>query len=102
MIDNPVSVENTPFFWGIAFTINLILGLLSFFLIIRKPLGAEWRTVLGWIGWWSFASALSLVVNIVAGPSDPFSYHQIGIFTESMVNIGYITLAVLFYNYDPE
>lgn len=102
LTDTPLSVENTPFFWGIAFSINIVLGACSFFLIIRKPLSVEWRTVLGWIGWWSFANALSLIVNIVAGPSDPFSYHQMGVFTESMVNLGYIALAILFYKYDPK
>lgn len=34
------------------------------------------------------ANALSLVINDVLGPSNVFSYHQMGILTESMVNLG--------------
>jgi len=100
MIDNPVSAENTSFFWGIAFAINVTLGAVSFFWVIKKKLTIEQQSILGWIGWWSFANALSLVINYVAGPSDPFSYHQIGVLTETMINLGYVSLAITFTDYD--
>lgn len=83
-----MTLENTPFVWGAAFLLDVITGFMMFSVMVRKnapayTLGAAW-----WIGWWSWASAFTLIINMVVGTDNPFSYHQIGVFTESMTNIG--------------
>lgn len=83
-----LTVENIPFVWGIAFFVNILIGIIGFTLIVRKNVTPWLRGSVMWISWWSFASALSLVISMVSGPMATFSYHQIGVLTETMVNIG--------------
>ena len=98
----PMTVEHIPFFWGVAFSVDILIGTLAFLLVIRKNVPAWNKGTMLWIGWWSWASALSLVINAVEGPNTSFSYHQIGVFTETMTNIGLVVwgASYLFKNWD--
>lgn len=87
-MDAPISIENIPFGWGIAFSINVLMALSLFAMIIRRACPGWSAAPLMWIAWWTMANALSLVINDVLGPMNTFSYHQMGILTESMVNMG--------------
>lgn len=97
-MDAPVSLENIPFMWGIAFVLDIVIGIFMFGLILRKASPPWARGAACWIGWWSWASAFTLIINMVVGTSNPFSYHQIGVLTESMTNLGmlwWITVLVI-------
>lgn len=95
-MDVPSSIENIPFVWGIAFTINVLMGASCFTMIIRRE-APQWASgICCWIGWWSCASAFSLVINTAVGIENPFSYHQMGVLTESMTNIGITLWCVIF------
>ena len=98
----PMTVEHIPFFWGVAFSVDMLIGILSFLVVIRKNVPAWNKGTMLWIGWWAWASALSLVINAVEGPNTSFSYHQIGVFTETMTNMGLVCWGVsyLFKNWD--
>ena len=91
-----LSIENIPFVWGIAFVVNILIGCMTFMLVIRRNVVSWLKGTLTWCGWWSFASALSLIVSVVEGPMSTFSYHQVGVFTETMVNIGLVVWALAF------
>ena len=101
-MDVPTSIENIPFVWGIAFSINVLMGIIMFAMIIRKSLPGWASGICCWIGWWSCATSLSLVINSAIGVNDPFSYHQMGVFTESMTNLGILAwgCVYLFKNWD--
>lgn len=85
-----MTVEHIPFVWGVAFVIDVMVGLLSFMVVVRKNVPAWNKGSMLWMGWWSWASALSLIINAVEGANASFSYHQIGVFTETMTNIGLV------------
>lgn len=87
-MDVPVTLENIPFMWGIAFLLDVIVGFCMFAIILRKSSPSWSMGAACWIGWWSWASAFTLIINMVVGTTNPFSYHQIGVLTESMTNIG--------------
>lgn len=100
MMEPQLTIENIPFFWGIAFIVNMLVGLVTFMLVVRRNVPSSTKGVLTWIGWWSWASALSLIINFVSGPDTVFSYHQIGLFTETMTNIGMIFWGIVYaYSY---
>ena len=96
MIEPQLSIENIPFVWGVAFVVDILIGVLTFMLVLRKNVVTWLKGTLTWCGWWSFASALSLIISMVSGPLAPFSYHQIGVFTETMVNIGLVLWAIVY------
>lgn len=85
-----MSIENVPFTWGAAFVLDIAMGAVLFAIILRQNLPPWARAACCWIGWWSWASAFTLIINLVLGTQNPFSYHQIGIITESMVNLGFM------------
>ena len=101
-MDVPTSIEQTQFFWGMAFVINLMMATALFVMIVRRTVPAWASGALMWIAWWTMANALSLVINVVLGPDNTFSYHQMGILTESMVNLGVSVwaLSYLIYNWN--
>lgn len=87
-------IEALPFFWGVAFVINSLMGALSFTAIIRQGI-AHWAIApVAWVGWFTFATALSLLINLTMGPNYPFSYHQLGLFLETMTNVGFMWFMV--------
>jgi hypothetical protein len=88
-------IENVPFFWGIAFLINVLMGVIAFTSIVRRTMASYVVGPAAWVGWWSFANALSLVINLTMGPSYPFSYHQLGLFNETMVNLGFLWFMII-------
>lgn len=90
MTDIPLSIENVPFTWGAAFVLDIAMGAVLFAIILRQNLPPWARAACCWIGWWAWASAFTLIINLVLGTQNPFSYHQIGIITESMVNLGFM------------
>lgn len=83
-------IESIPFFWGIAFLINILMGTISFITIVRHGASSWAVSPLAWVGWWSFSNALALLINLAMGPAYPFSYHQLGLFNETMVNVGFL------------
>lgn len=85
-----MSIENVPFTWGAAFVLDIAMGAVLFAIILRQNLPPWARAACCWIGWWAWASAFTLIINLVLGTQNPFSYHQIGIITESMVNLGFM------------
>lgn len=87
-MDIPTSIENIPFVWGIAFCINILMATIMFLTIVRREAPAWASGVSCWIGWWSSATAFSLIINTSVGIDNPFSYHQMGVLTETMTNIG--------------
>lgn len=95
-MDAPISIENVPFTWGMAFLINVVIGALAFISIIRKILPGWAQGCCCWIGWWSCANALTFVVNMVVGTDNPFSYHQMGVLTETMMNVGILGWFVVY------
>lgn len=101
-MDVSTSVEQTQFFWGLAFAINVMMATALFIMIVRRNVPAWASGALMWIAWWTMANALSLVINVVLGPDNTFSYHQMGILTESMVNLGVSVwaLSYLIYNWN--
>lgn len=90
MGDVPLTLENVPFTWGAAFVLDIAMGGTLFAIILRQNMPPWARAACCWIGWWSWASAFTLIINLVLGTGNPFSYHQIGIITESMVNLGFM------------
>lgn len=89
-----LSIENIPFAWGIAFVVDVVIGIMTFMLVVRQNVVSWLKGTLTWCGWWSFASALSLIVSVIDGPLSTFSYHQVGVFTETMVNLGLVFWAM--------
>lgn len=96
------TIEGIPFFWGIAFSVNVLMAVALFVMIIRRTIPPWASGPLMWVAWWTMANALSLVINDVLGPDNTFSYHQMGILTESMVNLGVCVwcLSYLIYNWN--
>lgn len=95
-MDYQTSIEGIQFFWGVSFTINIVMGIVSFYLVVRKQT-PPWATgAFCWIGWWSSATACSLIINAGIGPDNPFAYHQMGVFTESMNNLGICAFVIGF------
>jgi hypothetical protein len=89
-------LESLPFFWGVAFVINITVGTVLFVAIMRQTM-PSWSTgVTCWVAWWAFATAISLLINVISGPNAPFSYHQMGILTETMTNIGILLWVATF------
>lgn len=95
-MDAPTSIENIPFVWGIAFSINLLMAVTCFAMIIRREAPSWAGGVCCWIAWWSCATAFSLVINTSIGVANPFAYHQMGVFTESMTNLGIAVWCFMF------
>lgn len=89
-------IEQMPFFWGISFTINVTVGVALFIAIMRQSM-PQWATgVTCWVAWWAFATSISLLINVISGPNAPFSYHQMGILTETMTNVGILLWVSVF------
>lgn len=96
------TLEAIPFLWGVSFAINALMAICLFMMIIRRATPPWLSAPLMWVAWWTMANAMSLIINAVLGPSNTFSYHQMGILTESMVNLGVCVWAVsyLLYNWN--
>ena len=93
-MDAQTTIESIRFIWGVAFSINVLMAICLFVMIIRRS-APNWSAgPLMWIAWWTMANAMSLVINDVLGPENTFSYHQMGILTESMVNLGVCVWAI--------
>jgi hypothetical protein len=89
-------IETMPFFWGIAFSVNFVMGICLFLAIMRQSLPPWVTGVTTWVAWWAFATSISLLINVISGPGAPFSYHQFGILTETMMNAGMLVWTVVF------
>jgi hypothetical protein len=89
-------IEQMPFFWGISFSINVTVGVTMFVSVMRQQM-PPWATGVGtWIAWWAFTTAISLIINLINGSGAPFSYHQMGILTETMTNLGILFWVAIF------
>ena len=94
-MENTQLIESMPFFWGVAFIINLTVGIVLFVNVMRQAMPNWASGVSTWIAWWAFATCISLVINVTSGPNAAFSYHQMGILTETMMNIGILLWTVI-------
>ena len=88
-------IEMAEFFWGIAFTLNLIMGCVCFSAVIRKAVPSWAAPSITWVGWFAFATALSQLINLTISPDYPFAYHQIGLLLETMINLGILSYLVI-------
>lgn len=90
-------IESLTPLWFIAFLVDVILGCMAFYfvmgrVIVKKFIGVGW-----FIGWWSFADAIALVLNATMGTDYFWSYHQTGIISDTAINIGLIYFLALSY-----
>lgn len=83
-----MTVDEIGLLWWLAFGINMMIGFIIMCGTIHQSFPKEYLRALWWTAWWSFASAFTLLLSIADGPNNPFSYHQIGILTETMENFG--------------
>ena len=96
------TVESFSFLWGVAFCIDFFLAILFFTLTVRQCCGINVKGSAWWMGWWVSASCVALMINFFIGPENPFSYHQLGIVTETMFNLGavYYLIYYLWHNWN--
>ena len=85
-----MTIESFQPLWYLAFFVDVILGCMAFYLVqsgmsTERYLGVGW-----WVGWWSFADAISLILNGYMGTDYFFSYHQMGIVTDTAINCSLI------------
>ena len=92
-----ITIEYLPVAWFIAFTLDVIIGVWLFMVVIKRKHRVGFDGVIWWMAWWAIADAIALVFNVTLGLDNPFSYHQIGIFTESMLNLGVCYYLFKFY-----
>ena len=59
-MDYQTSIEGIQFFWGVSFTINIVMGIVSFYLVVRKQTPPWAIGAFCWIGWWSSARPRSV------------------------------------------
>jgi len=50
------------------------------------------------MGWWSFADSISLMLNSYMGTDYFFSYHQMGIVSDTAINLAMIVFLMRFMN----
>ena len=74
----------------LAFLVNLAFGGLCSYLIVTKLARSTDVPVLGWIAFWCNLNAMAIMLELTIGYMGYFSYHNAGIVTESMINIGAI------------
>lgn len=83
-------IENIPALWFIAFFIDVVLGCLSFYLVFGRIVRKRYEGLAWYMGWWAFVDAIALVINAVMGVHYFWSYHQVGIITDTAINLGLI------------
>lgn len=91
-----MTIESFQPLWFLAFFIDVILGCMAFYLVQSKMITERYKGISWWMGWWSFADAISLVLNAYMGTDYFFSYHQTGIISDTAINIA---LIVFLYRY---
>ncbi len=96
------TAEGVPFLWGAAFCVDLVLAILFFTLTVQQCCSSYIKGAAWWMGWWVSASCVALMINFFIGPESAFSYHQIGILTETMFNVGavYYLTVQLWHNWN--
>lgn len=90
------NIEQISFLWSIAFMVDVLVGSLCLVMVLRRNTAQRYRGSLWWMGWWSYASAFTLLINIFVSPDNPFSYHQVGILVETMFNVGAAVFMLIF------
>lgn len=90
-------IESMTPLWFMAFTTDMALGCLSFYLVARKALTHRYEGIGWWMGWWAFADAIGLVLNATMGTDYFFSYHQTGILTDTAINLALVTFLIMWY-----
>lgn len=88
------TIEQVPAMWFIAFTIDIILGSLCFYITIKKPVRSSFEGLFWWFGWWSCLDAIALVMNATMGVDNFWSYHQMGIFIDTAINAGLLVYII--------
>ena len=90
-------IESVTPLWFIAFTTDMILGCFSFYLVAKKTLTPKYEGIGWWMGWWSFANAIALMLNATMWIHYFWSYHQIGILTDTAINMALVLFLVIWH-----
>lgn len=83
-------IESLTALWFFAFFIDTLLGCLSFYMVLSKLVTVRYEALCWYMGWWSFADAIALMLNGIMGTDYFWSYHQSGIISDTAINIGLI------------
>lgn len=89
MMEPQVEFEGIHIIWTMAFLLDLFNGTLILYASMSGCQRPGFAKPLWWVGWWFFVDAVTLVINQVLGPMNPFSYHQIGIITGIAIFTGF-------------
>mgnify|MGYP006266073631 CR=1 FL=1 len=76
-----INFEGIHIVWSIAFLIDVANGFLFMYAVLKGLHRRGLEPFMWWVGWWYFFDAITLIINEVLGPLNPFSYHQFGIVT---------------------
>ena len=90
-------IESLSPLWFIAFFVDVFLGSLAFYFVSTRIITEKYKGVGWWMGWWSFADAIALMLNATMGTDYFWSYHQTGIISDTAINIGLIIFLVSWY-----
>lgn len=87
--------------WYFAFFVDVLLGCLSFYMVLSRLVTPQYEALCWYMGWWSFADAIALALNSIMGTDYFWSYHQSGIVSDTAINIGLIVyvLRVIYDNW---
>lgn len=87
-------IEHMTIFWYLAFFVDVLLGCLSFYMVLKGMVRPQYEALCWYMGWWSFADAIALALNSIMGIHYFWSYHQSGIISDTAINIGLVVYVV--------
>lgn len=87
-------IESLQILWFFAFAIDLILGCLAFYILNKNMITLRYEGIAWYMGWWSFVDAFALALNAIMGTNYFWSYHQVGIVTDTAINLGLIVFVI--------
>jgi len=83
-------IEHLTILWYLAFLVDVVLGCLTFYMVLTKMVNSRYIAICWYMGWWAFADAIALALNGIMGTNYFWSYHQSGIVTDTAVNMGLV------------
>lgn len=92
-----IDFEGIRMVWAVAFLLDIINAGLLFVSLFKGINRQGIDGIIAWLAWWFCVDAITLIINEVLGPMNPFSYHQIGIVTGIALFSGFsVYMGVLF------
>jgi len=85
-----MTIEKMQVFWFLSFTIDLILGCMSFYILTKRMIVHKYEGLAWYMGWWAFVDAFAIALNATMGTDYFWSYHQTGIISDTAINLGLI------------